>query len=336
MKTLYPDYCDRFRCLAGACPDSCCKEWEIVVDPDTAAFYRTVPGEIGERLRRHLATDAEGDAFFPLTEGRCPFWNDRGLCDIHAALGEGATSAVCRQFPYFVEEYEGFTERCPSLACPAAAELILSEPLTETVYPVPPASEDALLDLLAAGRAAALQTAAVCGTFAESAARIFAMAEDLQELYDGFGSSDVDYDLTAVMTDDAYLDGAEDFAQWLSALTERYLLFLRDEAEILTAEWRGLLETAAADSAPAGIAPREQGTAARVLRYLLYRYFLKPVNDEDILTWTAFILLGAAACGAVAARTGVPLSSVARLYAKEIEHDADNVERIVEFLRTGV
>ena len=331
MITLYPDYKDRFRCLAGACPDSCCKAWEIVVDPDTAAFYRTVPGETGERLRRCLSTDEEGDDYFPLVNGRCPFLNQDGLCDIHASLGEAATSAVCRQFPDFIEEYEGFTERCPSLACPAAAELIFAEPLTEAVYPTPPASGDGLLDLLAEGRAAALKTAAGCG-FAESAARIWAMAQDLQEIADDFGPGSVAYGFAAVPTDAAYVDGAEEFTHLLAELTERCLVFLRNDAEILTEEWRGLLETALTQPGPDTAIPTEQGAVKRALRYFLYRYFLKPVNDGDILLWTAFILSSVAVCVTVARRTGTDFRTVARLYSKEIEHDTENVEALLDFL----
>lgn len=330
MITLYPDYKDRFRCLAGACPDSCCKAWEIVVDPDTAAFYRTVPGTLGERLRADLAKDEEGDDYFPLVNGRCPFLNKDGLCDIHAALGEAATSAVCCQFPDFIEEYEGFTERCPSLACPAAAELIFAEPLTDAVYPAPPASEDELLNLLAEGRAAALKTAAKCD-YAESAARIWAMAQDLQEIADNFDPGNVAYDFAAVSTDAAYVDGAEEFAQWMADLTEQCLRFLRNDAEILTEEWRNLLETAQTPDPDAAI-PIEQEAVRRALRYFLYRYFLKPVNDGDILLWTALILFSVSVCVTVADRTGADFRTVARLYSKEIEHDTENVKAMMDFL----
>ena len=337
MKILYPDYCQRFSCLAGSCPDSCCKAWEICIDPDTVSFYHGVKGELGERLRSALAVDEDGDAYFPLVKGCCPFLDPDGLCEIHRSLGEAATSGVCRQFPYFIEEYEGFTEKCPSLACPAAAELILSEPLTADVYPVPPASPDPLLNLLIGGRTAALETAARYG-FAESAARILALTQDLQDLCDGFDPAAVDYDFTAAVTDAAYAAaGAEDAARFRS-LTERYLRFLSEEAEILTEEWRGLLQTALTGGGENGAGPGgksaagENHTAKRLLRYFLYRYFLKPVNDGDVLLWTAFLLLTVAACRAVADRTGADLSLVARLCSKEIEHDPDNVEAILDFL----
>lgn len=342
MKILYPDYCQRFSCLAGSCPDSCCEAWEICIDPDTVSFYHSVKGELGERLRSALAVDEDGDAYFPLVKGKCPFLDPGKLCEIHRQLGEAATSEVCRQFPYFIEEYEGFTEKCPSLSCPAAAELILSEPLDQDVYPAPPETEDGLLNLLIAGRSAALETAAGYG-FAESAARIWAMAEDLQEIVDGFDPADVDYDCAAVVTDASYSETDAEDKELFRDLTEACLRFLSEEAEILTEEWRALLQTALAksdattDSVGTGATGRteqaaEESAAKRLLRYFLYRYFLKPVNDSDVLLWTAFILLSAAVIFAVTDRTGAELSFVARRYSKEIEHDPDNVDRLLDFL----
>ena len=339
MKILYPAYSDSFRCLAGACPDSCCRAWEICIDPDTVSFYHTVKGRLGEKLRQSLSTDEDGDAYFPLTDGRCPFLDPDDLCEIHRSLGEAATSEVCRQFPYFIEEYEGFTEKCPSLACPAAAELIFAEPLAVDVYPAPPASPDPLLNLLASGRAAAL-AAAAGDDFHESAVRIRSMARDLQEIADGFDPAAVIYDFDAVLIDPAYAETDAAEKERFRHLTDRFLLFLSEEAEILTEEWRKLLQASLAaggekndaGSGSGKIAARENHAADRLLRYFLYRYFLKPVNDGEILLWTAFILLSVAVCLVIAGRTGADLFFVARRYSKEIEHDPENIDRILDFL----
>ena len=40
MEIFAPEYYNQFRCIASACPDSCCKEWEVDVDAAAAAFYR--------------------------------------------------------------------------------------------------------------------------------------------------------------------------------------------------------------------------------------------------------------------------------------------------------
>ena len=52
MLITKPHYYDSFRCIAGSCPDSCCKEWDVQVDDVSAAYYRSLPGALGEDLRR--------------------------------------------------------------------------------------------------------------------------------------------------------------------------------------------------------------------------------------------------------------------------------------------
>lgn len=47
MQIRRPDYFDEFRCIASACPDSCCKEWGVQVDEVSAAYYRGLPGDLG-------------------------------------------------------------------------------------------------------------------------------------------------------------------------------------------------------------------------------------------------------------------------------------------------
>lgn len=88
MTLIYPATADAFRCIADACRHTCCKGWEIDIDPDTRAKYAAMTGEIGQRLRDAIA-DTPGGASFRLREDeRCPMLNDSGLCDIITACGE--------------------------------------------------------------------------------------------------------------------------------------------------------------------------------------------------------------------------------------------------------
>ena len=73
-----PDYFDQFRCIAGACPDSCCKEWDVQVDEASAALYRSLPGDLGDRLREVLSTE-DGETVMTIIDGRCPMWRADGL-----------------------------------------------------------------------------------------------------------------------------------------------------------------------------------------------------------------------------------------------------------------
>lgn len=80
MQNVCPDYYERFHCIADRCRHNCCVGWEIDVDEDALAAYRTVGGEMGERLRRNIAEDGDAPHFI-LGEGeRCPFLNEKNLC----------------------------------------------------------------------------------------------------------------------------------------------------------------------------------------------------------------------------------------------------------------
>ena len=126
MREIYPSHYAAFHCIAGACPDSCCKEWEIVVDTASAERYRSVSGTLGERLRQAMITDADGDIVFQGHNSRCPFWNAQQLCDIHGELGEDALCETCRLFPRITQDYGDFIEYDISPACPEAARLLFS------------------------------------------------------------------------------------------------------------------------------------------------------------------------------------------------------------------
>lgn len=62
----YPEYYERFRCIGGACPDTCCAGWEVDVDEASAMYYQGIKGAFGDRLRKALKKE---DGFsFPLNE----------------------------------------------------------------------------------------------------------------------------------------------------------------------------------------------------------------------------------------------------------------------------
>ena len=121
MTLIYPATADAFRCIADACRHTCCKGWEIDIDPDPRAKYAAMTGEIGQRLRDAIA-DTPGGASFRLREDeRCPMLNDSGLCDIITACGEGALCQICADHPRYRNEFSTFTEVGFGLCCEAAA-----------------------------------------------------------------------------------------------------------------------------------------------------------------------------------------------------------------------
>ena len=87
MRYSKPHYYDNFRCLAGACPDTCCAGWQIYIDEESLEKYGRERGPFGNRLVNSI--DWEEGAFYQYA-GRCAFLNEEDLCDLQAELGEDA------------------------------------------------------------------------------------------------------------------------------------------------------------------------------------------------------------------------------------------------------
>ena len=74
---MTPHYYKDFRCIAGACTDTCCAGWDVDVDKDSYKYYKTVKGAFGKRLKSVMVPSQDGECTFTLKEGgRCPFLND--------------------------------------------------------------------------------------------------------------------------------------------------------------------------------------------------------------------------------------------------------------------
>ncbi|MBR4036599.1 MAG: flagellin lysine-N-methylase [Oscillospiraceae bacterium] len=127
MKTFVPDYYNDFKCLAGDCKHSCCIGWEIDIDADTLEYYNSVEGDFGKRLQNNISYN-EDTAFFAMDScGRCPFLNEKGLCDIMLNLGFDKVSQICDDHPRFRNFYSDRTEIGLGMSCEAVAVQILSK-----------------------------------------------------------------------------------------------------------------------------------------------------------------------------------------------------------------
>jgi lysine-N-methylase len=113
----YPDYYEKFKCVGGDCKDTCCAGWEIDIDEETFYYYQTLNGDIGNRIKESIKIEGE-DVFFPLTKNnRCPFLNDKNLCDIYSALGEESLCQVCTEYPRYYLRLQEYEQIDMSLSC---------------------------------------------------------------------------------------------------------------------------------------------------------------------------------------------------------------------------
>jgi len=123
---VVPDYYHKFKCIASECKHSCCIGWEIDIDAERAEEYRSVSDEMGARLEKSIAW--ETPPHFILGDGeRCPFLNERNLCDLILHLGEESLCEICREHPRFYNALPDRTEAGLGLCCEEAARLILSQ-----------------------------------------------------------------------------------------------------------------------------------------------------------------------------------------------------------------
>lgn len=312
MELIVPDYYHHFKCIASACPDSCCKEWAVDVDADSAARYRTLSGDLGDRLRQVLK-DTDDGTIMAIEKGRCPMWREDGLCRIQAELGHDALCQVCREFPRLRHDYGDFVELGLELSCPEAARLILSaETDAVTVTQLPggePSADPDALSILRRSRKEAL-------SFLESSVYPLPQTLAILLLYGHDVQAELDGDSPALLVPDALLTEAAKYAT-NGDLPLMFAFF--KELEILTPQWRVLLNK---DTAK----PAWNIEIRRFARYLICRYWLQAMADYDLVCRVKFII---SACILVS-HLGGSIVETAQLFSKEIENDPDNIDAIFD------
>lgn len=129
MQTILPSFYPAFRCRAENCKHSCCKGWEIDIDEETAAKYRSMSGPLSEEIRSHITEDNGVSHFLLTPEGNCPMLQEDGLCRLILARGEEDLCDICALHPRFFEEYGEQELWGLGLSCEEACDLLLSTPL---------------------------------------------------------------------------------------------------------------------------------------------------------------------------------------------------------------
>ena len=310
MKVFMPWYFREFQCIAGACPDSCCKEWAVHIDPASADFYRNLTGELGDRLRSVMQTE-DGFTSMVITEGRCPMWRQDGLCELQAQLGHDALCKTCREFPRLRHDYGDFAELGLELSCPEAARLILNDCDFDMICEELPGGEDPeydreVMEILLRSRREVLEfLRREAYPLPHTLAIILLYAHDVQEEIDGGA--------VAVLDPEGCLADARQYAVGGKGVPVQGFF---KELEILTQRWADLLDKP----------PMEGAWSLPLVGYFVQRYWLQAVSDFDLVCRAKLIV---SACLLIHSLGDDTLSN-AQLFSKEIENDPDNVEAILD------
>lgn len=319
---IVPNYYQAFLCTASDCRHTCCVGWEIDVDADTLAYYDTVEGEMGQRLRVSIDRGADPPCFRLTPDERCPFLNESGLCDLITELGESSLCHICDDHPRFRNVLPDRVELGLGLCCEAAARLILSQTEPFSVVELPPekavrerhAHEDGEeLDDLTASLIAHRETLLplLCDRSRPLSDRIrhvfeecdIDLAESETNTFQSYAS------IAALLRDMERLDPAWDgYLHALESLTEDPLYELDGEDDV---------------------------AYENLIGYFLYRYMTADATywPDARRTRTAFAVLCTVIIHAIHRATGGKdldsLCEIARMFSSEIEYSEENLERLM-------
>lgn len=310
MERIFPSYYQDFHCIAGLCPDSCCHEWDVAVDEESAARFRSLPGQLGDILRSRMYEE-DGGVYLRNVGGRCPMWRDDGLCALQAAHGHDALCQVCRQFPRISQDYGDFVEWGIEMSCPEAARIMLtSDNWALRAESVPggeePDYDTGLMELLRMARPYAFELLRDRRLSVPQRLTCLLMyGHHVQSLIDG--AEIAPFDRAQALRQAREFAAAGD----LSLLTEFYL-----GLEILTDRWRELLGQ--------GKEPVWDEMLCNLAQYGVYRYFFQAVSDWDLICRIKMIVAGCVLCACL---PGDRIGAI-QLYAKEIENCGENINAI--------
>lgn len=306
MNLVTPKFYKNFKCIAGACPDSCCQGWEVDADDESMAYYQSVSGEIRNRIDSVLDKDEFGNTIFRLTDNkRCPFLNRENLCDMHIAIGGEHTPYTCRTFPRFINNYGGTREMGISFSCPVAAEMIwnLADDFafdTEFTDELPSLNDiDAELyfKLITARKKAYTVAYDKSLSISERLIKLLELAEELQNEIS------------------PYIDGSEEIS----------FKELFSNPEVINAEWTEKVQNSAYIAHIQNTKSNEN-----IIMYFLFRYFLEAVYDNDVLSKVKMC-----AAGVLVPTFFGNDDWTIHLWSKETEHSDINMERYKKLLKSA-
>lgn len=327
IKQIFPQFYDKFKCIADKCPDSCCKDWDVVVDDDSAEFYSTVKGGFGDKLRSLMITDSDGDRIFEAQNGKCPFWNDKMLCDIFINCGEEHLCQTCREFPRLVQDYTAFSEHMLSFACPEAARIMLENSKCFDCIELFEVSGDDLgypsdmMNFLLAARRMSSEFFDTDEDFQAQLCRCYGFNERVQARLD---SEDFEISALQSITDCTPLN-----------MPSREKIFsLHKKLDIMDKQFLCDIQKSA-DCIP--LRSEKLDSELRTLvKYYLFRYYLTAIDSYDIMTTLNRIVCASSVISSLVSYKNAYGCFESRVmifqqYSKEIEHSYENTEQFISF-----
>lgn len=353
MKLRVPDYYEDFKCIGGKCTDSCCIGWELDIDEESYEAYKKAGGDFGKRLRESMvdgSDETEECNTFRLNGDRCPFLNEKNLCDIYIHLGEKSLCKVCTEYPRFTVEYDNTREKSMALSCEVVGKLLFEREdrvtFIEKEIPYEEIFEECLpmfvkeIEYIRDRSIAILQNR-TDGIY-DRIKRFLCFVSKAQEIINE-GSEDENL---IELLENLDIDCPNFKSGELKPFIEE-VCYLLGELYVLGDEWTELFSEFKSKLNEEVIYEFEKYRKdnkmldiwyENIMVYFVFRYFTKGVYDCDVISRAKFAFLGFFAIRGLAAIRYQNLRKfditdmimVAKAYSKEVEHSEGNIAYLME------
>ena len=337
MLKIKPDYYDKFKCLKGKCPSSCCEKWQVVIDKDTLDYYNSLQSDFGKRLRGEIVF-SDGDSCFKIHSDRCAFLNCENLCDIHCNLGQNHMAKTCVKYPDFTVGNHTVTVCGQSISCPYVAEKIIC-------------NRDKVVFLKEGNKENDKYENHFCDIWfsliniAQSSSS--SIEEKIQSLFEEGLTLQKSFSDEFCIEGVFFPEDSKGLSHWCDTLSC---------LEYLTDEWKNLVEKLcvfAAQGEENIIKEKERFAEyindreyeySNILVYFLYRYFMEYLGEGDVILPLRFAVystrviysMGVMIYSEKSKFTTDDQIKLCYLFGKEIEHSQSNLDSIFDDLSLGM
>ena len=328
-----PNYYRDFKCTADKCSDNCCIGWEIDIDSETMKKYDSVTGEFKNKMQSGISTS--GTPHFILDKDeRCPFLNDKNLCEIFINLGESCLCQICTDHPRYYEWFGDIKEGGVGICCEEAAKLILTDDKPFSYYETDIPDEDSdgcdeeffeYLQCMREKIITHLNNKSL--PLKKRLHNILVYANAMQGRYDDFDFTV--YDISEAVNENTTADS-----------TKEMISFFADSLEFMGGEnlFKPLCDNYTAVKAESEKFlleyPQVYDYLENLAVYFIWRHFLKGVFEEEFYSKAAFAVISTVMCGLLFMnsfsfdeQTAVRMSVY---YSKQVEYSEENLERLYD------
>lgn len=305
MRVYAPSYYKKFKCIADKCKNNCCIGWDVQIDGDSLEEYRKAKGEFTKSIVENIYIEGNEAYFRMKDDGKCPFLNSCGLCDIISRFGEKSIPYICRMHPRFKNVFSGREEIGLGMCCEEAARIMLTDDNALEIVPLTDEEET----LTSYEEELILRRERIFRILGDREEKILDKLHTLAEMYS------LRYD---------------DFSEVGS-------LEVFDELEYMSRELPDLISEAGSDERTSFYIPLElEHPLSRLAEYFAFRLISPSADGAEervrigaVLLYMSCILRIICARGLESEFSMGSLISLARLFSAEIEYSPDNTETLL-------